>query len=182
VNRHLGTANVDLFLWDRVYLVPMLVQLLYDEFQNYALRATPAVGVGIHIFDKTRKRRNHSNGFEWDVQSGLGYQFLRLLSAASTVSNPQNDGFVMVRTYWKLDFLNDDVGLTIDWQSNLVYTGFGNTNHTGKAKVTTEITDVVDMQISFLFLRTREPLPRADGTIPKQNDYQVVVGLGINIH
>jgi hypothetical protein len=35
---------------------------------------------------------------------------------------------------------------------------------------------------SFLFLRTRDPLPRADGTEPKQNDYQIVVSLAFKIN
>ena len=181
VNRHLGGVEVDLFLWDRVYLVPMVGQLLYDAFQNTKLRATPAAGVGVHIFDKKRQRKNHINQFEWDLQSGPGYQFLRLFSTASGVANPQNDGFVMIRTYWKLEFLNDDVEFTIDWQSNLVYTGFGNTNHTGQSKLKVDITDVVNAQISFLFLRTREPLPTSDGTVPKKNDYQIVFSLGFKI-
>lgn len=182
VNRHLVTGNVDLFLWDRVYLAPMLGQLLYDQFQNTKLRATPATGAGVHVFAKTKQRKKHTNKFEWDVQSGLGYQFIRYFSTASGVSNPQNDGFVMFRTYWKLQFLSDDVELVVDWQSNLIYTTFGNTNHTGKSKLKVAITDVVNIQTSFLFLRTRDPQPKSDGTVPKQNDYQVVVSIGLAIH
>ena len=88
----------------------------------------------------------------------------------------------MFRTYWKLEFWSDDVEFTVDWQTNLVYTTFGNTNHTGKSKLSVAITDVVDLSTSFLFLRTRDPLPESDGTFPKQNDYQVVVSIGLKIH
>jgi putative salt-induced outer membrane protein YdiY len=182
VNRHLTTADVDLFLWDRVYLVPMIGQLLYDKFQNTKLRATPAAGVGVHVFEKKKQKKHHTNKFEWDVQSGLGYQFIRFFSTAAGVSNPQNDGFVMLRTFWKLKFFGDNVELKIDWQTNLVYTTFGNTNHTGKSKLSVEITDVIDLSTSFLFLRTRGPLPKSDGTVPKKNDYQVVVSIGFKIH
>jgi hypothetical protein len=87
-----------------------------------------------------------------DAQSGLGYQFLRLISTVPGVDNPQNDGFIMFRTHWKLEFLNDNVELTIDWRSNLVYTSFGQTNHTGTADVSIEITDVFSVVNSFLFL------------------------------
>jgi hypothetical protein len=182
VNRHLGDVDTALFLWDRVYLIPIGAQLLYDAFQNIKLRATPGAGVGVYLFNKTRERRNHTNQFEWDVQSGLGYQFLRLISVAAGVTNPQNDGFVMLRTHWKLEFLNDNVELTVDWRTNLVYTRFGSTNHTRTADVSVEITDMFNFFTSFLFLRTRDPLPRADGTEPKQNDYQIVVSLAFKIN
>jgi len=44
------------------------------------------------------------------------------------------------------------------------------------------ITDIFDLETSFLFLRTRDPEPKSDGTVPKQNDYQIVVSLGLTIH
>jgi putative salt-induced outer membrane protein YdiY len=182
VNRHLASADVNLFFWDRFYLVPMMGQLLYDQFQNTKLRATPTTGAGIHIFEKKKQRKKHTNKFEWDAQSGLGYQFIRFFSTATGVSNPQNDGFVMFRTYWKLEFWSDDVKFTVDWTTNLVYTNLGNTNHTGKSKLQVAITDVFDLETSFLFLRTRDPEPKSDGTVPKQNDYQIVVSLGLMIH
>ncbi len=182
VNRHLGDLNTALFLWDRVYLIPIDGQLLFDAFQNIKLRATPGAGAGVYLFNKTRQRRKHTNKFEWDVQSGLGYQFLRLISSAAGVENPQNDGFVMFRTHWKLEFLNDNVELTVDWRTNLVYTSFGRTNHTGTADVSVEITDMFSFVTSFLFLRTRDPEARSDGTVPNKNDYQIVVSLAITIN
>jgi hypothetical protein len=182
VNRHLADFNVDLFLWGgRFYVIPIIGQLLYDQFQNYRLRASPAAGGGVHIFQKRKQKRKHSNYFEWDIESALGYQFTRYLSTATGLSNPQNDGFVMVRTYWELKFINRDVDIMIDWRTILVYTTFGNTNHNATAKVIIKITDRFDFEPSFLFLRTREPIQRADGTTPEKNDYQLVVSLALSL-
>ncbi len=88
------------------------------------------------------------------MQSGLGYQFIKFFSTAAGVDNPQNDGFVSFRTHWKLEFLNDNV----------------------------EITDMFNFVNSFLYLRTRDPETRSDGTVPKKNDYQIVVSLAIKIN
>jgi len=182
VNRHLGNVDTALYLWDRFYLIPIAGQLLYDAFQNIKLRATPGTGAGVYLFKKTRQRKKHTNQFEWDLQSGLGYQFLGFLSTPPGEVNPQNDGFILFRTHWKLEFLNDNVELTIDWRTNLVYTTFGSTNHTGTVDVSIEITDRFNFLTTFLFLRTRDPEPRSDGTVPKKNDYQVVVSLAIKIN
>ncbi|HET6415593.1 MAG TPA: DUF481 domain-containing protein [Polyangiales bacterium] len=182
VNRHLGDVNTALFLWDRVYLIPIAGQLLYDAFQNIKLRATPSTGAGVYLFKKTRQRKKHTNQFEWDLQSGLGYQFLGFLSTPTGATNPQSDGFILLRTHWKLEFLNDNVELTIDWRTNLAYTNFGSTNHTGTVDVSVEITDRFSFLTTFLFLRTRDPQPRADGTVPKENDYQIVVSIALKIN
>ena len=170
VNRHIGTVEVRLFMSHRWYFTPAAAQLLNDKFQNIKFRAAPGAGAGVHVFD-TKK-------WEWDLEGGLGYQYLEALSTAAGVKNPQNDGFISLGTWAELEFV-DDVELTIEWQTNLVYTTIGNTNHTGRAKFSVEITDIFDFETSFLFLRTEEPQPRADGTVPAQNDYQLIVSMAL---
>jgi len=43
------------------------------------------------------------------------------------------------------------------------------------------LTDIFDFDISFVWDRTQDPQARSDGTVPKQNDYQVLFTLGVNI-
>jgi hypothetical protein len=43
------------------------------------------------------------------------------------------------------------------------------------------VTTLLHTNISFLYLRTEQPFPRSDGTIPKKNDYQVVFGISLRI-
>ena len=171
-NRHLGTANVNVYVSKRFYLTPITGQLLYDRFQNTRFRATPAAGFGHHLVDIDR--------LEWDVEAGLGYQFLRYLSTPEDVDNPQSDGFVLLRTLGTID-ITDDVKFTFDWRTNLVFTTIGNTNHVGTGTFSFEITEIFSIDVSFLYLRTEDPAPREDDTIPVKNDYQVVVGLALEI-
>lgn len=172
VNRHIGNADVRLYISRRWYFTPVASQFLYDKFQNIRFRATPGTGAGVHLFVTSR--------WEWDVDAGLGYQYLEFLSAASGVKNPQSDGFVSFGTWAKLEFY-DDIELEIEWRTNLMYTTIGNTNHTGNATFSIGITDVLDFETSFLFLRTEDPPARADGTQPEKNDYQIMIGLALDI-
>lgn len=171
VNRQIGNASVRLYLSRRWYFTPGAAQFLNDRFQNIRFRATPGAGAGVHLFDTDR--------WEWDLDAGLGYQYLEFLSAASGVRNPQNDGFVSFGTWVSLE-LYDDIELEIEWRTNLVYTTIGNTNHTGEATFSIGITDVFDFETSVLFLRTEDPPPRADGTEPEKNDYQLIVSVALD--
>ena len=148
-------------------------QLLYDKFQNIRLRATPAAGIGANVITTYR--------WNWDVEfAPAGYQHLSLLTTLPGVQNPQSDGYMMFRTFADLDF-TDDIQLLLEWRTNLVYTTIGNTNHMGNLDFTFRLTTILWFNTSFLYLRTEEPLPRGDGTVPKKNDYQVVVGLSLRI-
>lgn len=172
VNRHIGTIQVRLFLSRRWYFTPAATQLLNDRFQNIHFRATPGAGAGVHVFD-TKK-------VEWDIDAGLGYQYLNVLSTEAGAKDPQSDGFATVGTWAEFEFYKD-VNLELEWRTNFVYTTIGNTNHTGRAKFSLEITDIFDFETSFLFLRTEDPPARSDGAVPAKNDYQLIVSVALEI-
>ncbi|MBW1762522.1 MAG: DUF481 domain-containing protein, partial [Deltaproteobacteria bacterium] len=180
VNRHLGDLDFKVFLSSRWFVVPLFGQLFNDRFQNIHLRATPAAGAGIHIIDVPNVK--------WDFQTGVGYQYLDYLDASAvTTGNPQNDVFIPLYTYADFD-ITGDIDLTLSWLTNLVVTTIGNTNHTAKADLAIELTSVIDLDIAFLYLRTEEPaqLPAATPPDPdpdpiKKNDYQLVVGISLEL-
>ena len=172
-NRHLAGGDVDIFVHPIIYVKALTGQLLYDKFQNIRLRATPATGVGFHLIT--------TYVVNWDLEfAPLGYQYLSLIDPATAVENPQNDAYMMFRMFADIDF-NDDIQLLLDWRTNLVYTTIGNTNHVGSLDFTVRVTTLLHLNTSFLYLRTEQPFPRSDGTIPKQNDYQIVFGISLRI-
>lgn len=175
VNRHLGKLNFQVFVSRRWFVTPLFGQLFNDRFQNIRFRATPAAGPGIHIFDEPK--------VQWDFQTGLGYQFLRYKDDSSiSVDNPQSDVFIPILTMADFE-ITGDVDLTLSWLTNLVVTTIGNTNHTGKADLAIELISVLDLDIAFLFLRTEVPGPPPDPADPplEKNDYQLVVGISLEL-
>ena len=43
------------------------------------------------------------------------------------------------------------------------------------------IGDVRHSDVSFLYLRTEEPPPRANGTFPVKNDYRLIFGIALRL-
>ena len=177
VNRHLGEEDFKVFLSSRWFVVPLFGQLFNDRFQNIQFRATPAAGAGIHIIDAPNAK--------WDFQTGVGYQYLNYLDTTALPvgsPNPQNDAFIPLYTYADFD-ITGDIDFTVSWLTNLVVTTIGNTNHTGKADLAIELTSVLDLDIAFLYLRTEDPAPPPDPMDPaiKKNDYQLVVGIALEL-
>jgi hypothetical protein len=177
VNRHLGEEDFKVFLSSRWFVVPLFGQLFNDRFQNIQFRATPAAGAGIHIIDAPNAK--------WDFQTGVGYQYLNYRDTTALPvgsPNPQNDAFIPLYTYADFD-ITGDIDFTVSWLTNLVVTTIGNTNHTGKADLAIELTSVLDLDIAFLYLRTEDPAPPPDPMDPaiKKNDYQLVVGIALEL-
>ncbi len=175
VNRHLGEFDFKVFLSDRWFVAPLFGQLLNDRFQNIRFRATPAAGAGVHIIDRPK--------VVWDFQTGLGYQYLKYKDgSAAQDGNPQHDAFIPLYTYADFD-ITGDIDFTVSWLTNLVVTNIGNTNHTGRADLAMDITDVLAVSVSFLFLRTEQPGPPPASDLPplEKNDYQLVFGIALDL-
>ena len=176
VNRQLGEFLFNVFLGSRWWVTPAFGQLFNDRFQNIRFRATPAAGAGVHIIDAPK--------VQWDFVTGMGYQYLNYKDASQLTSgsNPQNDGFIPLYTYADFD-ITGDIDLTLSWLTNLVFTTIGNTNHTGRAELAVELTKVIDLDVAFLYLRTEQPAPPPDPLAPaiKKNDYQLVVGISLEL-
>ena len=182
VNRHLGEGLFQVFLGSRWWVTPAFGQLFNDRFQNIKFRATPAAGAGVHIVDEAK--------VQWDFQTGIGYQYLNYLDTtqlAAGDSNPQHDAFIPLMMYWDFD-ITGDIDLTMSWLTNLVVTTIGNTNHTGRADLSIELTSVLNLDIAFLYLRTEQPGPPPPPANPgdpldpiDKNDYQLVVGISLEL-
>jgi hypothetical protein len=174
VNRQLGEFLFNVFLGSRWWVTPAFGQLFNDRFQNIQFRATPAVGAGVHIIDVPNVK--------WDFMTGIGYQYLNAKAPAAGITNPQNDAFVPLYTYWDFD-ITGDIDLTLSWLTNLVVTTIGNTNHTGKADLSVELTSILNLDLAFLYLRTEQPVQPADPALPviEKNDYQLVVGISLEL-
>ncbi|MGL5359632.1 MAG: DUF481 domain-containing protein, partial [Shewanella sp.] len=57
----------------------------------------------------------------------------------------------------------------------------GGYTHHAMATFEVELTDMFDLDLSFVWDRTNNPRANADGTVPNANDYQFIVGFSIDI-
>jgi hypothetical protein len=173
VSRHvLGFGN-RVWLTRMWYVEPIVGQLLSDKFQDIRFRAQPAATAGVRFL-------YIPSTVLWDLAVGFGYQYLRLRDPFVGVENPQHDGLARFQTRARFE-LSPDATLAINWVTNLTFTNVGNTNHTAMSELLFEVTNVLYLQATFLYLRTEEPKPRADGTLPTKNDYFFTIGVALQL-
>ena len=74
---------------------------------------------------------------------------------------------------------------TIDFNArynfSIVNQESGTYTHHVIATVEIGLTSILDFDISFVWDRTQDPQTRADGTVPKQDDLQLLFMLGVDI-
>ena len=57
----------------------------------------------------------------------------------------------------------------------------GNYSHHSIFTVETELTDDLDLDVSLVWDRTRQPVAEENGDIPEQDDFRFLIGLGYDL-
>jgi len=176
-NNHRGTAKYDVFISERWYFSPAILDVFSDVFQNISLRITPSAALGYHIFNTSK--------IEWDVEVGAGAQLTRADSVPLDGNgDPLQDEESLVGALITSTRLEWDITKKIDWNfSYRLQLGVPQIEQRFQNLFTTlsfEITKLIDIDLSLKFDRAANPPAQADGTVPEENDVTVSFGFGLD--
>lgn len=168
-NSHRANLGLDRFSGGRLFWRPIAVQYYQDSFQNIRHQATADTGIGYQLIDSQRVK--------WDIQGGVGANYLRNVSVADGGSRDEvsavgtlGSDLTVELTSWidyellvNMTFLSDESGL---YQHHIVST------------LSTDLIGDIDMAVSFIWDRTEKPKERTDGTTPEQDDLRLLISVG----
>jgi len=168
-NSHRANLGLDRFSGERFFWRPIGVQYYQDAFQNIRHQATVDTGIGYQLINSPRT--------EWDIQGGVGVNYLRPVSVADGESSDEVSPVVTLGsdltvelTSWidyelfiNMTFLNEESG---QYQHHIVST------------LSTDVVKNVDLDVSIIWERTQKPQERIDTSIPEKNDIRLLVSIG----
>jgi len=170
-NNHRLNSAFDYYVSNRLYLIVPALEVFADEFQNIDLRLTPSAGLGWDVLSYSK--------LSWSVSSAVGYQYTDRVSVEAGESTRSDDVAVILGTS-----LETDPTSRIEWDTDyavqLIATDMGLTNHHLTSLLSVDLIGSFDLDVTFNWDRVEQPVPDADGTVPKQNDYRLTVGLGFD--
>jgi len=170
-NSHRANLGLDRFSGGRFFWRPIGVQYYQDSFVNIRHQATADTGIGYQLIDSPR--------VEWDIQGGVGANYLRHVSVADSELNDEvspvatlGSDLTVELTAWidyelfiNMTFLNEESG---QYQHNIVTT------------LSTDLVGDVDLDVSFIWNRTEKPQEGVDNVTPEQDDYRFLVSIDYN--
>jgi putative salt-induced outer membrane protein YdiY len=166
-NNQRASVAWDKFMTDRLFVKPVFGEYFRDPFQNIAARYTLGVGAGYQIIDSPK--------VDWEISGGPAYQETNF----ETVDIPPNSESTPALV----------VGTTADWditnwlefdgtyRLQVVNEESGTYNHHMVLSFETEITSLIDFDISWIWDRIEDPRADENGIVPQQDDFRTTVGL-----
>jgi len=170
-NNHRINSEFDIWLSRRLYLVVPYLEYYRDPFQNLQHRVTAGVGVGYDII--------YTPKVEWNVNTGPAYQEVWYESAQP--GEPLQKGNAALTFGSKLDWdITSRLELIIEYRGQYTSKEIGETTHHTVGTISVDITKQLDLDVSLIWDRISNPKVGADGIEPKPDDFQLVVGLGLD--
>lgn len=172
INNHRINTNFDWFISKQFYLRPVFAEIYKDPFSNIDYRITLGSGLGYNIIDNAKT--------EWSISGGPAYTYTRFDEVIDDEEIDDGSAAMVIETVY-------DTEITSDIDFNTLYRiQYGNEKsggytHHAIATLEIELTSIFDLDLSFVWDRINNPQPDSNNFIPKRDDYQFIVGFGIDI-
>ena len=169
-NDHRLNEKYDIFLSRHFFWTPLFSELYRDTFKNIDEQLTAGVGVGYTLLDTPKTT--------WSFSGGPAFVYTRHTTVDSATNQNSFSPALEVSTTYKID-INKMSNLTYDYK--LTYT----TNEAGVYKhhmvlvLENDLLSWLDLDISGIWDYVKSPTAASDGSIPLQNDFQMIMGLGV---
>ena len=163
--------QADLFVKDRFFLIPAVLEFYTDAFANIDFRIKPGAGMGYQIAQKA--------DIDWEVTVLGQYQYLRFNSTAVGEQSTSDSFAISAATNATWD-ITDDITLDTSYGLTLPTSGDSKLDQQATISLEIDITKYLTVNATLNWTRIGNPQQQANGAIPKKNDLAMSVGLGLN--
>lgn len=170
-NSHRADGTYDIFKSRKYYLRPFFGEYFRDTFSNIAHRYTVGIGIGYHIIDTART--------EWDVTAGPAYQLTEFVSVEKGQNSKESTPALVVDTLYDTE-LNKRIDLIQGYRIQWGNESSGGYTHHFVTTLESELTKILDLDLSFVWDRTQNPTADEAGNVPERDDFQFIVALAID--
>ena len=158
----------DQFLTAKFYWQVLAAEYYRDPFSNIDGQYSVSTGAGYDII--------HTSKTEWGITVGAGYQNQKYVSVQDEEDESSSSPFVTVGTLLDHE-VSKNLDFLFDYSLRVLNEENGKYTHHMLTKLSFDLFKDLDLDVSVIWDRIEKPQATADGTTPKQDDYQLIVSL-----
>ncbi len=167
-NNHRLTSTLDLYLTERTFVTVPGIELYRDKIQNIDLRTRPYAALGYKVIDTLDQKLR--------VSAGPAYQSTRLDAGATSMSSTDDTLAGVLSSDFDWD-ITGDIELTWSYSLTVPFPDTAQNNHNMVTSLSVDLTDDLELDVSFVWDRVNRPAANASGVVPLPNDFRTTVGV-----
>jgi putative salt-induced outer membrane protein YdiY len=163
------TLGWDWFLTKRLYVNVIGAEWYRDPFQNIANRYSVTAGLGYQIIDTSRTT--------WDVTLGPAWISTEYDSVEEGEDDTTDSGAARLGTRFDYE-ITGDIDFYAVYDATFTNEENGTYLHHLDTGLDFDLIGNLDFNISWVWDRVQDPRPLEDETVPEQDDFRFIFGLG----
>jgi putative salt-induced outer membrane protein YdiY len=169
-DNHRVSGGWDKFVTDRFYWTVVFAEYFRDRFQNIAHQGTLGAGVGYTLRDTART--------DWSAGGGPAVQYREFDSVEEGAPDSETTPALVASTDYDLEMAKW-LDYNFSYRFQITSKEAGRYNHHLVTGFETEVTSLIDFDITFVWDRIEYPQPDEEGNIPQSDDFRLIVALGL---
>lgn len=158
----------DRFLTSKLYWKMIAGEFYRDPFSNIDQQYSLSTGAGYDFI--------HTSKTEWGLDLGVGYQNQKYVSVEEGRDDASDSPFATFGTRFDRE-VNSKIDFLFDYSMRWLNEENGKYTHHMLTTLSTDLIKDLDLDVTLVWDRIDNPQTDADGNVPKQDDYQLVVSL-----
>jgi len=170
-NNHRVNEKFDLFLTQKFYITALGLEYYNDVYQNIDSQWTLGAALGYTLID--------SKKIEWDISAGPAILATQYNTVEEGSRDKHESWALQIRTLLNIE-LTKKMDVIFDYRMTKMDKESGDFRHHMLLKSENEITSWFDFDVTFVWDYLAEPTRNSEGLLPYKNDYQLLVGFGVD--
>ncbi len=167
-NNHRLNGTADRFITSEFFWRIIGGEYYRDPFSNIDSQYGVGTGLGYALINTAK--------IEWEFSAGVGYQYQRFVSTLGNDSETVSSPFLIAGSQFDME-VTDSIDYLFNYSLQLLNERSGTYTHHFKTTLSTDFIENFDTDISLVWDHVQTPQQAADGSTPKQNDYQLIFSL-----
>ena len=169
-NDHRINEKFDIYLSRNFFWTPIFSEFYQDKFQNIDQQYTVGAGIGYTFL--------HTKKFEIDVSGGPAVMHTQYVNVRDGDNRNPTSAALELSTKIEIE-LTSITDIKYDYKLTFTDDASGKYKHHMVLSFENDLTGWLDLTLTGIWDHISLPEERQDGTVPFSNDYQMLVGLGI---
>ncbi len=165
---HRFDSYYDNFLNRELFWRVYMAEYFQDNFKNIADQYSLSTSFGYNLI--------RSSKTEWEVSGGPGIFYKRYVSVEAGEDIDNTSPLLALGTKYDTE-ITKWMDYLFEFRFQFVDKKSGSYNHYMITTLSIDLVGDLDLDLSFVWDRVARPQPVSDGTIPKQDDFQVIAGV-----
>lgn len=168
---HRFTGAYNIYYSASHFIRPVSIELNQSSPQNIDFQSTIGAQVGYDIFKDPYR--------EWEVSIGPSWVYTKFDTVIDGYDHEESSFGISINSYFETE-LRKDIDLSHTYSLTTNNKASGGMIHHNLVSLSIDVTEVVEMEVDFVWDRTESPVAKKTGERPEKDDFRLSFGVGFD--